>query len=613
MAIRIDRAFAGVTPPSDSGGRFAPESLAETGERPALTRVARATERAFGRFQAAQADLTAAEVERGQSLRRLGSQAQESSRLIASAEQVLRERERRTELATLTARTSAAYRTGAAEILVRLDGERQADGGTLRGSAYVARYADEERKLVDRLVGGIEDVEFRERIGAGIEDHRATTIIAAQRRAAARHVDYNTGQLTRTLAELEDGAVNGTAEARTGALADGLNAIEDQRELLGDAAAERMKLAFRDTVGRNGIAADIDRDPAAALDGLRAGAYGGLLTDRATVEWTVRAEQAVETRNRAARQILADQVRNHLASVEATGKGIAGLRGEIGRFAPDLLAGFDAEVARAREYHGTMETVRWQAPDQVAATLAALEPRAGSETFVEDRQRFAQAVRAVEARQRALDDDPFAYAARHPQVKSQEANVALQKTLGVRAYSLLGRAAAAAAVDAFDRATPDLRVDLLAEWATAAGATGDADGHLPALARDLDRADLAEPAAVLLLHAGNPALPALARRLFAPGAPGATPEDDGAVAPGDRHAELRGALVGAGTAGLALADRVAGTVAALARSYAGEGRRDAEARAAAALLTPLFRRRLRALAGFLAADPAWAQPGRSPP
>jgi hypothetical protein len=135
MAIRIDRAFAGATPPSDSGGRFAPESLAETGERPALTRVARATERAFGRFQAAQANFTAAEVERGQSLRQLGSQAQVSSRLIASAEQVLRERERRTELATLTARTTAAYRTGAAETLGRLDGERQADGGTLRGSA----------------------------------------------------------------------------------------------------------------------------------------------------------------------------------------------------------------------------------------------------------------------------------------------------------------------------------------------------------------------------------------------------------------------------------------------------------------------------------------------
>ena len=128
------------------------------------------------------------------------------------------------------------------------------------------------------------------------------------------------------------------------------------------------------------------------------------------------------------------------------------------------------------------------------------------------RREFIQfgADKAADDRRERLADDPFAYAAEHSTLGRTRADViALQKAMGVEAYSFMSAEEAAEWVRTYAATADADKAALLRQWSDEAGK------HRPALLRDLAAAQLPAPAQLLLRHADNPRLRAVLDRPFA--------------------------------------------------------------------------------------------------
>lgn len=205
---------------------------------------------------------------------------------------------------------------------------------------------------------------------------------------------------------------------------------------------------------------------------------------------------------------LSGDIRDHAASLQATGEGIAGLRDKVAAFSPDHLEAFDAMERQSRQLFEAFKVVQSGSSEEVQQALSDLQPQSGP--GFEAQQRMHAAVRkAVIDRQKALVDDPFAFAAQSPGVSTREDIIALQKTMGVEDYSYMSNAEAAEQVKAFKAAPDDQKVLLMQQWVK------DAGKHRKALMRDLAAAGLPPAVHLLIGHANDPEMFAVLDRVFA--------------------------------------------------------------------------------------------------
>ncbi len=211
----------------------------------------------------------------------------------------------------------------------------------------------------------------------------------------------------------------------------------------------RLITQLEDKAGRLKVDQDIVTDPAEALSKLRSEEwqeyYPGLdptvkpaLKDKAQAR--VKAlEREAEQEARKAQAIRVKEFErafdDHLASIAATGQGLPGLED----MAVEVLG--DAEFERFqkatkqahRKFNVTRE-IRFMPPAEAAARVEALRPEPGTRGF-EDRWEMYSDLRArLHKNLTALVEDPAAYVAGDPNVRSVHDSLAMQSYLGVPEY-----------------------------------------------------------------------------------------------------------------------------------------------------------------------------------
>lgn len=127
-------------------------------------------------------------------------------------------------------------------------------------------------------------------------------------------------------------------------------------------------------------------------------------------------------------------VRDHIASIQATGQGIAGLEQQAaGVLEPEEMAQFRADARLAEDFHAAFEGIRYATPDMMAEQLAAFQPEPGTAGFAQ-RQRLFETLRgAAERELAARQEDPAAAAMRMPEVARRfEGAESLEVPLAVR-------------------------------------------------------------------------------------------------------------------------------------------------------------------------------------
>lgn len=127
-------------------------------------------------------------------------------------------------------------------------------------------------------------------------------------------------------------------------------------------------------------------------------------------------------------------VRDHIASIQATGQGIPGLEGRAaGVLEPEEMAQFRADVRLAEDFHAAFEGIRFATPAAMAEQLAVFQPEPGTAGFAQ-RQRLFETLRSAAEREiAAREEDPAAAAMRMPEVARRfEDAESLEVPLAVR-------------------------------------------------------------------------------------------------------------------------------------------------------------------------------------
>lgn len=584
---RIERLFS-TQPLRGSPGVFDPggPGFAE-GAAQATRQIRGASRRAFASQQAALDRQTSALVDRGEAVRVLGDAVTGAGGDLVDIGVELNRRE-------TEGRRETAFATARREMLVADDNARReakkppepggTEGAAPDGSDYEPRYLERFDKRMSEVVqSAADDPELSRAISIMAGEIRTRGQLAIRRDAHGARAARELAELDANLADLGRRVTETRGLEQSNFLQNGIALVRAQqqaRTITNDKAEQ--KIAALRTLALRTIDADASRDAAGALQVLEGGGYDHLFANdvqRAAAEASI--DRALKQQRAFAAKAIEGEVEDHLASLQMFGRGRPGLRAKVATLGPEALAEFDEQTVWSRTYFTTTEAVRWGPPDQVQEVFENSKPQPGQEDLLQRAKLHEAARKAIEDRQNALEKDPFAYAAGNPNVTNREANIALQKAMGVDAYSFMSEAESAQRVQTFEATPDDQKAVLMAEWVQEAGK------HRTALMRDLAAAGMPPAAFILLPHATDPRMLRVLDRTFAAESQGideltrnVEASDVRAMREGvaDGLGEFRASHFAAGgERSVEFANAVQDTVELLAASYMAEGKSPSDA------------------------------------
>jgi len=509
MPINVRREFSSVGLASGNGV-FAPAPL-PSGELEATRAVGGATLQRFRVVADAIDTETRSLAQRGEAVQRFGADLQMTGQTLRRTFDAVEEQQRQAFQRHRAATARTEFTCDADEIVRRAVVAAGPSGIGLADTASRRLHEQRERRVRE---AAIDDDAVR----AALDDQLAHIAARAEIAARKQQIGIETGFLKSEL-DKRIGTVAAQALALPGepeqaqliqlSVDDIRDAVDEG--LLAPGKAEQKIAALRTTLLERTVADLAAQDPARGLALLNGGRLDHLLAndgDRADTA----AELARGRDERDAREgkALESEVEDDLALRRTTGSGRPGLRRRVAELGgPDAVAAFDRQAADAATYFEVAEAVRWATPAQAQAIVDALRPPAGMARSAEPVRRYRIAVGALADRNKALDDDPVAYAAQQPAVNDRTQNIAQQRALGREDYGFYSKREAAARVASFAAATLEERPDILRGWLS------EASKHKRQATKDLRRAGLPPSAALLLPHANDPGMQDVVNRTLA--------------------------------------------------------------------------------------------------
>ena len=490
MPINIRKQFAGVGLAS-GGGAFAPAPV-PSGDLETTQALGGANLRRFDTLARAIDGETRAQVEQGEALTGLGESIQAGSHRLAKSLVGLEERRRQSRERHEAATARVQYLRDADTILQRALTETDPAATDL-----VPRVRQNLHDHTNKLLG---ELQIRdEGLKSSLEDQMAfisaRTTLAARKIGVRQESHFLRGELDKRLAAMHHQALQHRGALQEQLIAVGISDVRDAAAegLLDGVTAEAKIAAFRTGITRGTIATDALSDPAGSLSRLEAGTYDHLFAteaERAAAADTM--GRALTTQRAADLAKLDAMVDGHIASLRSTGRGNPGLRATVAELKPEALEQFDARAGRARLFADVAGRMRFLPRDEAEALVRDSAPSPEAADFERQSQLHEVAREAWHERERALRDDPVAYAAQHPQVTSRADNAALQKVLGVRQPLEMSRSEVAAWQQELEGAEPGKAIELLDRFGGEFSQTG--AGQLSTALRD------AQPALSLAVH-----------------------------------------------------------------------------------------------------------------
>ena len=471
MPINVQREFSRVGLASGGGAPFAPAPL-PSGDLEVTQATGGANMRRFDTIARAIDTTTRALVEQGDATAGLGEiMVQGSSGVARTFNRIeRRKQEIRDRHEAATARVN--YLRGAGAI-----SHRAIEDSDPAGTNIVPRVEQDLAELREKTLAGlrVRDPGVRQSLDGQLAITATKTILAAQRQASDKENKFLARELDKREAAYIAQALQHRGETQEQLLGVLVSDIRDaEREGLIDPATANRKIAASRLRVLNGtIEIDSANDAVEAKRRHDKGLYGHLYVREAEeVAAAEKIGRAIATQRKVAVERLKDLSKAHMASLQETGRGIPGLRGQVANLTPNLLETFDEDDRQARAFFGVMQDIRWADPEQLSETLTSLTPVPGEKGSAGALKFRETALKAFEARQKALAGDPVAYASRHPQVKSLADNIALQRTLGVAKPLEMSRAEAAGWKRKLEQAAPDAAIELLGRFSETFSQTG---------------------------------------------------------------------------------------------------------------------------------------------
>jgi hypothetical protein len=210
-----------------------------------------------------------------------------------------------------------------------------------------------------------------------------------------------------------------------------------------------------------------------------------------------------------ARTEIRELANDHLASVAATGQGVSGLSERAAKILePKDLADFRARETTAKQVFVLSQQIRYAAPDEMAAGLSAIAPKAGSPRFADEQRIHEGMVRQAERILKAREQDPAGYAMQAPEVAEAfkkagdnpaeitgavTKSLALQERMGIPAHErrVMPKAGAEAEVKRLSTMPAEQMADALQGMAMTYGK------YWPRAYRELVRENLPQEAVIL--------------------------------------------------------------------------------------------------------------------
>ena len=490
MAINIRKQFAGVGLAS-GGGAFAPAPV-PSGDLETTRALGGANLRRFDTLARAIDGETRALVQQGEAVAGLGESIQAGSHRLARSFTGLEQRRRQSRERHEAATARVQYLRDADTILQRAVAETDPAAADLVPRVSQALH-DHSNKLLDGLQ--IDD----EGLKASLEDQMAfisaRTTLAARKIGVRQETGFLRGELDKRLAATHHQALQHRGALQEQLIAVGISDVRDAgaEGLLDGATVEAKIAAFRTGITKGTVEADALSNPAGSLSRLEGGAYDHLFATAAERAAAAGAIGRSLITQRAADLAKLDAVIDaHIVSLRATGRGNPGLRATVAQLRPDVLEQFDARSDRARLFADVASRMRFLPRAEAEALVRDTVPDPRAEDFERQSRLYEAAREAWHERERALRDDPVAYAAGHPSVKSRADNIALQKVLGVRQTLEMSRSEVAGWRQELEGAAPEKAIELLGRFRNEFSQSG-AD-QLSAALRD------EQPALALAVH-----------------------------------------------------------------------------------------------------------------
>lgn len=159
-------------------------------------------------------------------------------------------------------------------------------------------------------------------------------------------------------------------------------------------------------VAKGSVRGLIEVDPSTALKALKQGQYDEFLSPVEKASFINSAQAELKGNATAAKGRIKVLAKDHFASIEETGSGIAGLSGQARAVLDDdEFAAFQAAETLALRSFDTLVVIRSSSPVDALAAVQALKPESGEEGFAAKQALFNRAGRfLIEARQQQVAD-----------------------------------------------------------------------------------------------------------------------------------------------------------------------------------------------------------------
>lgn len=392
-------------------------------------------------------------------------------------------------------------------------------------------------KIVEQRLAGIDDEEKRKQAElVAVTRHRNPF----EQRLLDLESEKRTVAMNRRIGDVLDGltiSIFRDPAAHTAFLQQGMDAI-DAMALTGNLPHERIvaiKDGFRQQAVQAMVRGRIEKNPESTLAALEGGQFDAAIGDVDTIrKLTNEATRAVAVLNAerkrnatVERNRLAGQVDDHMASIEQTGQGIAGLESALGDvLEPEKFDEFLAAQERARTFHDAQVGMRFAPVPEIAATLESLQPEPGSTDFADQADLFTNTQRAASAILKQRADDPAGAAMQAPEISAMfdaagddpaafqdavKANMALQRDMGIAVPRVASKAQAGAIA-------AQIQSSQVSGWAAIFSGLEETYGpHYDGLLADLTDAGVDKRAGFLGEYVGNVALSQTLAQVFETG------------------------------------------------------------------------------------------------
>jgi hypothetical protein len=234
---------------------------------------------------------------------------------------------------------------------------------------------------------------------------------------------------------------------------------------------EALSDAFKQRTYEQAFLSQGRRDPGRMLKELKAGGWDPVFSQEKllqlenVMQGRINAAEALQERGRReALRGISRMLDDDLASVAATGEGIPGLYQRArALMEPEAFQEYDSKRTSALLSHTTWEGIRYAPPDQAAKQIEAMRPAAGVKDFAV-RQRAYESVReAYTKAQNLLQQDPAAYVASDPGVKTFADRITRQESMGIpaEAQRVFSKKEAHSIVAKMNATPPEKRADFM--------------------------------------------------------------------------------------------------------------------------------------------------------